>query len=982
MPSDHTSIMDSLQIPQSETQAVNGPKPGHSQESSDLTYLTMNDSQNSPEDEASLTVTSPLTSFYSDSERSSVYVRKPKLIVKLKIKVIESKLNTSKPQRQIWGLTNITVPEGDARSQPAPGPELEILVEVAKSQGLVPRVCDTHVLRFIDGKWMAPQMCNRCQQNGKGGCDRKYPCSHCTNTGAVCESGGYLTILRPTRAVKANTPSLIAGAAGGSEVLPPIASTGENYGLPSNTPSNAQVQSVGKLRRSSRTLTTQKSGETESLAERHANQDDGTANAQTSPEPNQGRKRKSQNDGDFNMTSTPRNGPVRKAARRSNATAVARVTKQSKPDPVDVQEGLPEPFGQPPVWADKRQQLCETLPYYRAYQSGSYMTAGKVFGFMMNKFIGRRDRFGNEVIISRCGGGKDADENGNMIQTRDQDTSAIARALERSMKEKQAVALIAGSGCPISPTKMPHYYNVLDWFHVTDVWCEMSQGLKVWKVRFEKINLAELSWWAPKNSPAIPQDRDIVSTKTPLRACLRCGKIYRKMYNAGWVCLNTGCVRYFEFEGPSDDDTTDYDEAFLNERTRFEGTVPSSISPLPLTNSDLDEMDAFGIEKECKRGIVCQKCRCCTRRIDWRVWSCENPACDYTYQIRQTPIPIEEVVARSLKKSKRFIMRGGIRVSQMTLTQYDVIEYSIPGVDGDENSIGFIRHFKANGIINKQPDGPNDLFIQMQEQDFGLKRNPVRLSGHSQEVLTSHWAANWGAPYKFGVSVLSKGFDAAPPVILKALQRLTWAGQQALGENMEKFHPFNELLSIGYFEDTKISWHDDGEKELGPTVATLSLGADATMSFRPKKKSNVCGPPKTSNEGEKPTVLKIKLGHGDLLIMHGTQIQKLYDHMVEPNGKLRFALTCRYIRPETIADAEERQSAMIKGSLPPGSEQYAYDGDINAKDTMPDDEQRDDVNLDFNRLLARFHTGDVDEATLHDWIGRLSSASSKGESSK
>jgi hypothetical protein len=51
---------------------------------------------------------------------------------------------------------------------------------------------------------------------------------------------------------------------------------------------------------------------------------------------------------------------------------------------------------------------------------------------------------------------------------------------------------------------------------------------------------------------------------------------------------------------------------------------------------------------------------------------------------------------------------------------------------------------------------------------------------------------------------LSKGFDEAPPVIIKSLKRLTWAGEQTLAETVELFHPFNELLSIGYFEETSI----------------------------------------------------------------------------------------------------------------------------------------------------------------------------------
>lgn len=146
--------------------------------------------------------------------------------------------------------------------------------------------------------------------------------------------------------------------------------------------------------------------------------------------------------------------------------------------------------------------------------------------------------------------------------------------------------------------------------------------------------------------------------------------------------------------------------------------------------------------------------------------------------------------------------------------------------------------------------------------------------------------------------MLSKGFDEAPAAIIKALKRLTWAGQQAVTDNFDPFQPFNELLSIGYFEGTAIGvrpppcflclhlrsllkctqYHDDGEYELGPTVATLSLGSAATMSFRPKSKNSLGVDGGRRNAvGTKPDVLKITLEHGDLVVMHGRDIQKLYE---------------------------------------------------------------------------------------------------------
>lgn len=58
-------------------------------------------------------------------------------------------------------------------------------------------------------------------------------------------------------------------------------------------------------------------------------------------------------------------------------------------------------------------------------------------------------------------------------------------------------------------------------------------------------------------------------------------------------------------------------------------------------------------------------------------------------------------------------------------------------------------------------------------------------------------------PYKYVVSVDSKSFADAPPVILRALGRLTWATRDSM-ENKAEFQPPNELLTLGYFEDMSI----------------------------------------------------------------------------------------------------------------------------------------------------------------------------------
>lgn len=59
-------------------------------------------------------------------------------------------------------------------------------------------------------------------------------------------------------------------------------------------------------------------------------------------------------------------------------------------------------------------------------------------------------------------------------------------------------------------------------------------------------------------------------------------------------------------------------------------------------------------------------------------------------------------------------------------------------------------------------------------------------------------------PYKYIVSVDSKGFDKASDEMLRAMGRLTWATEKAVASAGEQFLPPNELLTLGYFDEMKI----------------------------------------------------------------------------------------------------------------------------------------------------------------------------------
>jgi hypothetical protein len=69
--------------------------------------------------------------------------------------------DTISKSRKPRGLTDILVSEADIQSIPPPGAELLREVGRAKSAGEVPMIYDSSVIRYINGKWMVPQMCDR-----------------------------------------------------------------------------------------------------------------------------------------------------------------------------------------------------------------------------------------------------------------------------------------------------------------------------------------------------------------------------------------------------------------------------------------------------------------------------------------------------------------------------------------------------------------------------------------------------------------------------------------------------------------------------------------------------------------------------------------------------------------------------------------------------------------------------------------------------
>lgn len=72
-----------------------------------------------------------------------------------------------------------------------------------------------------------------------------------------------------------------------------------------------------------------------------------------------------------------------------------------------------------------------------------------------------------------------------------------------------------------------------------------------------------------------------------------------------------------------------------------------------------------------------------------------------------------------------------------------------------------------------------------------------------------------------------------------------------------------------------------------------------------------------------------------------------------------------------MANEAEIQDAILKGTLPPGSDQYNYDGDLNAVAAV---HSANEVDKFVNNITARLKTGDLTASQVREINERLATA--------
>lgn len=296
---------------------------------------------------------------------------------------------------------------------------------------------------------------------------------------------------------------------------------------------------------------------------------------------------------------------------------------------------------------------------------------------------------------------------------------------------------------------------MLGYFHITDMWKERqrprgaNKEVKIWRIRLEKADLSEPSWWAGDIDDATQTDSP--SPKAPVAKCAKCGTQSKEIFTAGWFCLNHNCTKYYTFRNGKVVKPTGlkYTEIFLNERTPFVGEIPPIRPPVP--NHD----GLYGTELSLRRGFVCPDCGCCNRRVYWNRWVCENKSCHYTRVAPMLHYPEQLLASENARfdavMEKRrdtygvninalnepdyifdpfatIYQRGYLSHSQtLKLGGFQVRQYFLPDKDG--RVLGSFSIFRSSDEVNGKPWGPDDIFRKMEVTDIGLRRNPAAVVG-------------------------------------------------------------------------------------------------------------------------------------------------------------------------------------------------------------------------------------------------------------
>lgn len=193
------------------------------------------------------------------------------------------------------------------------------------------------------------------------------------------------------------------------------------------------------------------------------------------------------------------------------------------------------------------------------------------------------------------------------------------------------------------------------------------------------------------------------------------------------MCLNSKCDLFWKIHGILAPEVQEYNLAFLEERSIFDGILPPYDMEPDLIQLNETHGQTFPVTKQCWEGIVCKLCGRCNLRQHWDAWRCRTEGCPFEYRIPMDVIPASSVMGdtgygfqgHGITQDK--ILEAGIQSETRKHGLFRELVYKL----GDGLTIA---HLISNNIINRAPAGPDELFCQLQKENLGLERLPMKQS--------------------------------------------------------------------------------------------------------------------------------------------------------------------------------------------------------------------------------------------------------------
>ncbi|KAI9509424.1 hypothetical protein F5148DRAFT_761013 [Russula earlei] len=583
----------------------------------------------------------------------------------------------------------------------------------------------------------------------------------------------------------------------------------------------------------------------------------------------------------------------------------------------------------PPIWAQSRQEVCESLDSFRSFQGGVYHSNDTVKGYLLGAHSSSRDLFhhGGRLIISHGGGKAEAlhaknrrmEIQGPADQLED---DRSVRALLNNYKSGRPLVILADDKYALFPfdlTASGYTYVVLGLYWIAHAWAELQQvdenhSVVRYKFAFQWCEGQGDPWWQPRtevsvatedpnsqlrgDGPGVNTSEERKNSASESKAlqyqitryfCPDCKLKSLVVYQGAPMCLQPSCVAFFREYQTTEDfqrctQTLSYSTELLQLRPANHLPV-SADSLFPPSPSDVNTTS-----RPFAKGLHCRDCGRLSTRFKWECYECS-----YCHRVYEAPRFIFShkdfwLQEQALKFFQHRVAEdSGIVIRELEFRSQakgsallQVQTFDLP------HNRGHVHLIPGHPSVNM---GANALFLDYQKQaasgEIQFRRWPLRAHKCRGQLLSNYFSQNTGAPYQYiGGAERTTPLEDGAKAVLDALALIKDRITTALGRDI----PFNEVLSAAYMEKQKMTFHSDSERGLGPVVASLSLGSAAEMHFRLHSKY-------TFTEGHRKVAMSLLLRHGDVLVMEGAGVQEYYEHAVVPKN-FRIVATARFISPE------------------------------------------------------------------------------------